>query len=93
MNTVQADRAVTRARQAVTLFRKRDTGYAEARVIAFSMVNNLVMEMAAEHGKGRRVSGAWLDKKLALKTYQRITMTDLFETWARLTAQMLDAVR
>jgi len=93
MQAVQDDPAVTRARQALTLFRRRDTGYAEARMTALAMINDLVMEMAAEHGKGRRVSGAWLDKKLALKTYQRITMTDLFETWARLTAEKLDAAR
>lgn len=93
MNTVQADRAVTRARQAVTLFRKRDAGYAEARLIAFSMVNNLVMEMAIRHQQGRKISGSWLDDKLAQKKYQCVTFTDLFEAWAKLTAQMLDAAR
>lgn len=93
MNTVQADRAVLRARQAVTLFRKRDAGYAEARVIAFSMVNDLVMEMAIRHQQGRKISGSWLDGKLTLKKYQRVTFTDLFEAWAKLTAEKLDAAR
>lgn len=93
VNVVQEDRAVTRARQAVTLFRKRDTGYAEARLIAFSMVNDLVMEMAIRHQQGRKISGSWLDDKLAQKKYQRVTFTDLFEAWAKLTAQMLDTAR
>lgn len=87
---VQDDPEVTRARQALTLFRKRDSGYAQARVIAVGMINDLATEMAAEWQKGRRVSGSWLAKKLEQKKYQRITMTDLFEEWAKLTAAGMD---
>jgi hypothetical protein len=93
VNAVQEDRAVTRARQALTLFRKKDEGYALARVIARNMIVDLLEEMAVRHQQGRKIAGPWLDGKLALKKYQRVTFTDLFGTWATLTAEKLDAVR
>ena len=93
INAVQEDRAVARARKSLTLFRQKDEGYALARVIARNMILELMTEMAARHQQGRKISGSWLNGKLALKKYQRVTFTDLFETWAKRTAEKLDAVQ
>jgi len=93
MNAVQEDHAVARARKSLTLFRQKDEGYALARVIARNMILELMTEMAARHQQGRKISGSWLNSKLALKKYQRVTFTDLFETWAKRTAEKLDAVQ
>ena len=92
-NAVQEDRAVTRARQALTLFRKKDMGYALARTMARNMMTELLEGMATRFQARRKISGSWLDGQLALKKYQRVTFTDLFEAWAKLTAEKMDAAR
>lgn len=93
VRAVQGLADVTRARRALTLFRRRDDGYAEARLIARGMVVDLCEAMVARWDSGLPVSGRWLDEALAQPAYQRTTLTDLFEVWARLTAQSLDEAR
>ncbi len=93
VNQVQTEADVTKLRRRLTLFRKNDAGYAEARLIATKMIVDLSHAMGVEHARGGRLQGAWLTKKLAQRAYQRITMTDLFEAWARRTAERMDDAR
>ena len=87
---VQALPGVARARRRLTLYQRRDSGYAEARLLAHSMVLTLLGWMEAEQGL---LAGPWLDERLARPDLRRVTMLDLFEDWARLTAEAVDSGR
>ena len=86
----QALPGVARARRRLTLYQRRDSGYAEARLLARSMVVTLLDWMEAEPGL---LAGPWLDERLDRPELRRVTMLDLFEAGARLTAEAVDSGR
>ena len=56
------------------------------------MVEALAHEMALRFQAGRLIQGPWLDGRLRLARYRRVTepLLDYFQTWARLTAEGID---
>lgn len=85
LEQVQSLPDVARARRKVTLYGRADPGLALARITAAAMVNDLLEEVGEHLDRGLTPSTAWLEGRLRLARYQRVTFVELFAGWARLT--------